>query len=285
MYAMGKLAIQFVSGPGAIASVLRTGLLPAPFNTRSVPLDVGYSDHIPETIRRAVIARARHCEWPGGCDRPPSACDVHHLIHKKDGGPTSVTGCGLFCDFHHDVCIHRWGWQVEFQADGTVTAVGPDGQVIRGHPPPSRARLATGRENSAGVERREGLPDALNGPGRVVFAGGDAEQFAQVQQRHPFLPLWGRGIQLLVDLEEAVRGRRGQLQSMDRSTSAQVNDTAGSMTARPPEGWPSTLPDHRSPCVRTAGIAGMTSGMRSKKRSSARRSAAVSARSTRGSRR
>jgi uncharacterized protein DUF222 len=137
LYAMGKLAIQFVSGPGAIASVLRTGLLPSPFSTRSVPIDVGYSDHVPQAIRRAVIARARHCEWPGGCDRPPSACDVHHIRHKKDGGPTSVTDCALFCDFHHDVCIHRWGWEIELRADGTITATSPDGQVLRGHPPPA----------------------------------------------------------------------------------------------------------------------------------------------------
>ena len=135
LYAMGKLAIKFVSGPGAIASVLRTGLLPAPFNTRSVPIDVGYSDRIPEPIRRAVIARDRHCAWPGGCDRPPAASDVHHLIHKKDGGPTSVTECALFCEFHHLVCLHRWGWRAELRADGVVVAYGPDGQVLAGHPP------------------------------------------------------------------------------------------------------------------------------------------------------
>lgn len=153
LYAVGKLAIEFVSGPGAIASLLRTGLAPAPFNTKSVPIDVGFSDRVPEPIRRAVIARDRHCAWPGGCDRPPAGCDVHHLIHKKDGGPTSVAGCGMFCDFHHDVCIHRWGWKVEIEADGTVTAVSPDGQqVLRGgrrqpgdqhppggRPPPARA--------------------------------------------------------------------------------------------------------------------------------------------------
>jgi Domain of unknown function (DUF222) len=149
LYAMGKLAVRFVSGPGAIASVLRTGLLPTPFNTKSVPLDVGYSDHIPQAIRRAVIARDRHCAWPGGCDRPPSACDVHHFRHKKDGGPTSVTDCGLFCGYHHDICIHRWGWKVELLADGTVTATGPDGQVLRG--PPARRPPRDGRPPPAQV--------------------------------------------------------------------------------------------------------------------------------------
>jgi hypothetical protein len=40
-YALARLAIRFVSGPGAIASALRRSLLGAPLNTRSVPLDVG----------------------------------------------------------------------------------------------------------------------------------------------------------------------------------------------------------------------------------------------------
>jgi hypothetical protein len=138
--ALGKLAIRFVSGPGAIASVLRTGLLPAPFNTKSVPIDIGFSDSIPAAIRRGVIARAGgHCEWPGGCDRPAARCDVHHVKHKKDGGPTSVSENVLFCGFHHDVCVHRWGWQVELRADGVVVATGPGGQVIEGHPPPGQS--------------------------------------------------------------------------------------------------------------------------------------------------
>ncbi|MBO0804447.1 MAG: DUF222 domain-containing protein [Nocardiopsaceae bacterium] len=139
LYALGKLAIKFVSGPGAIASVLRTGLLPSPFSTRSVPIDIGYSDRIPEPVRRGVAARSRgRCEWPGGCDRPAAVSDVHHLKHKSDGGPTSVSGCGCFCEFHHLVCIHRWGWQVELRADGVMIAYGPDGQALNGHPAPGQ---------------------------------------------------------------------------------------------------------------------------------------------------
>ena len=137
-YAIARLAADFVSGPGGLASALRTGLLEPPYNTPSLPLDIGYSDSIPAHIRRAVILRDKHCAWPGGCDRPPAASDVHHLHHKKDGGETSVSSCGLFCEFHHEICIHRWGWQVTLHPDGTFEAISPDGkQTLRKHQPPA----------------------------------------------------------------------------------------------------------------------------------------------------
>ncbi len=136
-YAIARLALDFVSGPNGIAAALRTGLLQPPFNTPSLPLDIGCSATIPAGIRRAVMLRDRHCAWPGGCDRPASACDVHHLVHKSDGGPTSVTSCALYCQFHHDICIHRWGWQVILHPDGTSEARSPDGrQILRTHAPP-----------------------------------------------------------------------------------------------------------------------------------------------------
>ena len=84
------------------------------------------------------MLRDRHCAWPGGCDRPASACDVHHIRHKSDGGETSVHNCGLFCEFHHEACIHRWGWEVTLHPDGTMEACSPDGrQVLRNESPPS----------------------------------------------------------------------------------------------------------------------------------------------------
>jgi hypothetical protein len=136
-YAIARLAIDFVSGPGGIASALRGGLLEKPWRTPSLPLDIGYAESIPASIRRAVILRDRHCAWPGGCDRPASASDVHHIRHKQDGGETSVSNCGLFCNYHHDVCIHRWGWHITLLPDGTMEARSPDGtQMLRSHAPP-----------------------------------------------------------------------------------------------------------------------------------------------------
>jgi hypothetical protein len=134
-YAIARLAVELVSGPGGLAATLRQGLLPVPYNSRPVILDIGYSDQIPGAIRRAVTLRARHCEWPG-CRKRPASCDVHHLRHKSGGGETSVRNCALLCQFHHDVCIHRWGWRLVLHPDGTTTAYGPGGQVLYSHGPP-----------------------------------------------------------------------------------------------------------------------------------------------------
>ncbi|MGQ0802708.1 MAG: DUF222 domain-containing protein [Actinomycetota bacterium] len=68
---------------------------------KSEPLDVGRATcTIPPALRRAVIARDKHCTAPG-CDRPPAWCDVHHEIHWIDGGPTALWNLRLLCRLHH----------------------------------------------------------------------------------------------------------------------------------------------------------------------------------------
>ena len=103
---MARLALDLVSGPAGVAAVLRQGLLDQPYNTPSLPLDIGYADSIPWHIRRAVILRDRNCAWPR-CGRPAVYCDVHHLRHKQDGGQTSLDNLVLLCQYHHDTCVHR----------------------------------------------------------------------------------------------------------------------------------------------------------------------------------
>jgi len=142
-YALARLAIQFVSGPGALASALRRTLLDKPLNTKSAILDIGYSDTIPEPIRRAVIARDKGCAWPGGCNRRPAHCDVHHVKHKKHGGKTSTADCVMLCQYHHDICIHRDGWDIELLPDGSTRATSPDKQtILRSHAPPPATQPA-----------------------------------------------------------------------------------------------------------------------------------------------
>jgi Domain of unknown function (DUF222) len=132
-------AVELLSGPGGLASFLRRRQLGARLGGPSLPLDVGVSRDIPAAIRRAVTLRDQHCRFPSGCDQPAAGCEVHHLRHRKDGGPTSVKDCALFCFFHHHVVIHQWGWTVVLNPDGTTTAWNTDKtKIIHSHSPPAR---------------------------------------------------------------------------------------------------------------------------------------------------
>jgi hypothetical protein len=135
---IGK-AVDLVSGPGGLASFLRRRQLGARLGGPSLPLDVGYAETIPASIGNAVILRDKHCQWDGRCDQPASACEVHHVRHKSKGGKTSLKDCVLLCWFHHQVVIHRWGWTLVLNPDGTTTAWNPDKtKVLHSHGPPVR---------------------------------------------------------------------------------------------------------------------------------------------------
>jgi Domain of unknown function (DUF222) len=136
---IGK-AVDLLSGPGGLASFLRRRQLGARLGGPSLPLDIGYSETIPAGIRNAVTLRDRHCRFPGGCNQPASACDVHHVKHKKHGGKTSAKDCVLLCFFHHQIVIHQWGWTLLLNPDGTTTAWNKDKtKVLHSHGPPARA--------------------------------------------------------------------------------------------------------------------------------------------------
>ncbi|HEY8295966.1 MAG TPA: HNH endonuclease signature motif containing protein [Micrococcaceae bacterium] len=136
---IGK-AVDLLSGPGGLASFLRRRQLGSRLGGPSLPLDIGYSETVPAGIRHAVMLRDRHCQWAGRCDQPAAACEVHHVKHKADGGPTSVKSCVLLCWFHHQVVIHRWGWTLVLNPDGTTTAWNKDKtKVLHSHGPPARA--------------------------------------------------------------------------------------------------------------------------------------------------
>ena len=105
--------LTVVSGPGGVASFLRRQLLGKGLNGPSLPLDVGQTDDIPVHLRRLVDLRDQTCPHPGGCDQPASGCEAHHVTHRKDGGPTSLTNLKDFCWWHHHVLLHELGWQLD----------------------------------------------------------------------------------------------------------------------------------------------------------------------------
>lgn len=67
------------------------------FGPDSEVLDVGRKTRvIPAGLRRAVVARDRHCVAPG-CGRSAKWCDVHHLAGWADGGETVIDNLCLLC--------------------------------------------------------------------------------------------------------------------------------------------------------------------------------------------
>jgi hypothetical protein len=146
------MSIRALSGPSGLAGFLRTSLLRRPFAGKSLVLDVGDTDDIPDHIRRAVIFRDKHCQWPGGCDRPASQCEPHHARARHQGGETSIENIDLYCFAHHHHYIHRLGWKIIKHPDGTREAISPTGRVISSH---GRGRNAPGGP-IPGIERPSG---------------------------------------------------------------------------------------------------------------------------------
>jgi Domain of unknown function (DUF222)/HNH endonuclease len=137
---IGK-AVELLSGPGGLASCVRREQLDdLGLGGPSLPLDIGYSDTVPAHIRNAVRLRDKHCQWAGRCDQPAAACDVHHTKPRSRGGKTSLRDCVLLCDYHHQVMIHRLGWTLVVNPDGTTTAWNKDKtKTLHSHGPPARA--------------------------------------------------------------------------------------------------------------------------------------------------
>jgi hypothetical protein len=134
-----RLAAEALSGPGGLAAQLRAGVAGAPLASVSLPLDVGpAAETIPAHLRREVTARHPHCAFPG-CEQPASVCEIHHIIPRSRGGPASLANLVTMCVFHHLTVIHRRGWDLRLDSDGTTTATSPYGQVLHSHGPPRQA--------------------------------------------------------------------------------------------------------------------------------------------------
>jgi hypothetical protein len=162
-----RYAADVLSGPAGLAAFLRTGILApempaarwpgdndpsggaaAPGSggaggfpaSVSLPLDTGTpTPTVPPHLRRAVARRDRRCAFPG-CRQRPQACQTHHLIPRSRGGPTALWNLALLCSFHHLIVIHRWGWILTLNSDGTTTATSPDGiRTLHSHGPPAAA--------------------------------------------------------------------------------------------------------------------------------------------------
>lgn len=169
-----------------------------------LPTDLGRATRLfTGAMRKAIIARDRHCSWPD-CHALARWCHIHHIDWwERDDGPTSLDNGVLLCSYHHhevhrrDLAIRRVVGtsdptrpaptrpgtpagelatvRYEFQERSTGRAVGAPGIRARSRPtgtgPPSRRDPdrpeALDRSRPGSNDARpgpDGPPRALNRP-------------------------------------------------------------------------------------------------------------------------
>ncbi len=134
------------------ASLLRqwlcdADLLPVVLGGPSEPLDVGRTERlVTPPIRAALEQRDRGCVFPG-CDKPPQACQAHHIIPWWAGGDTALHNLVLTCPHHHGIIepSHDPGadrWQIRLRDDG-IPEILPPTRVDPAQRPRLHARFHT----------------------------------------------------------------------------------------------------------------------------------------------
>ena len=108
---VGRDALRFLTCDAAISRVI--------LGPEGRPLDVGREHRLPTPHqRRAVLARDRGCAVEG-CDAKPWLCEIHHLIHWLEHGPTDIDNLAMVCRWHHRKA-HTTGWHRGRDPDGTI---------------------------------------------------------------------------------------------------------------------------------------------------------------------
>ena len=136
---IGK-AVDLLSGPCGLASFLRRRQLGARLAGPSLPLDIGYSETIRPGSATPSSCGTSTASGPGGATSPPPPARCTTSSTRPTAArPASRTACCCAHWFHHQVVIHRWGWTLVLNPDGTTTAWNKDKtKVLHSHGPPAR---------------------------------------------------------------------------------------------------------------------------------------------------
>jgi hypothetical protein len=130
------------------ASTVRTlaadaEIIPMVLGGRGEVLDVGVARRLFTRAQRLAFAeRDGGCAF-GGCDRPPSYAEAHHIRWWSRGGRTDLANGILLCSFHHHR-VQEDGWEILFR-HGVPYFVPPP------HVDPSRRPRRGGRLDLAGL--------------------------------------------------------------------------------------------------------------------------------------
>jgi hypothetical protein len=98
---------------------------------KGLPMNLGQRVRlVPAPMRRVILARDRHCRFPG-CAMPSAYTEVHHVRPWAEGGPTEPRNLLLVCAWHHHR-VHDHGWTLHYNhRTNTVTAFRPDGTQLK----------------------------------------------------------------------------------------------------------------------------------------------------------
>ncbi len=118
-----RAGVGFIEGQRATVSVATVerhacdgGYVPVLFSDNGESLNLGREQRSHNARQRtAIAARDGGCLGPR-CERPPSWCEVHHIVEFGEGGKTSVEDGVLLCKYHH-MLTHNNGWRIERRDD------------------------------------------------------------------------------------------------------------------------------------------------------------------------
>jgi len=93
-----------------------TGMIGIKFDRGGNILDLGRTQRLhSEPQRLAISVRDGGCLLLQ-CTKPPSACEVHHIVPWKEGGLTDARDGVLLCQHHH-MLLHNNHWQIMRRPD------------------------------------------------------------------------------------------------------------------------------------------------------------------------
>ncbi len=125
-------------------------------------------DPIPLAVRRAAAVRDQGCRFPG-CSRPQADTDLHHIIFRRNGGPTCLANLPSLCEHCHNL-VHKNGWQLSMDADGILTVQHGRWRFTSRPrlrpPPPDRLAQPSARPSSGPTDRpaHNSLPATVHDP-------------------------------------------------------------------------------------------------------------------------
>ena len=97
-----------------------------------VVIDLGEARNPSAPLRHLIVARDRTCVF-AGCTIDATYCDVHHILHHHDGGPTNLANLASLCSHHHRL-LHEGGYGCRAAGNGSIEFTRPDGSIIGSTP-------------------------------------------------------------------------------------------------------------------------------------------------------